>query len=184
MDVSKFAPRIREILQTSDLATISAKKVRRQLEHEMNASFDSYKGEIDEIIKQQLKKTQSEAEQQSAKDNVNCGIFSPQKPAVRLLSHPMKLSAELGAFLGKKYCTRADVIENLWKYIIEHSLQDPEDQRYILCDDKLKSVFQIDHILLYGMNKLISSHLIEPTPEESVEAAAMLELLNNKQCIL
>ncbi|KAJ2692521.1 hypothetical protein GGH99_001681, partial [Coemansia sp. RSA 1285] len=63
MDVSNFTPRIREILQSSDLATISAKKVRRQLEHEMNASLDSYKGEIDEIIKQQFQQIHSETQQ-------------------------------------------------------------------------------------------------------------------------
>ncbi|KAJ2723245.1 hypothetical protein GGI07_002747 [Coemansia sp. Benny D115] len=63
MDVSNFAPRIRQILQISDLSTVSAKKVRRQLENEMNMSLDNYKGEIDDIIKAQFQQIHNENQQ-------------------------------------------------------------------------------------------------------------------------
>ncbi|KAJ2000360.1 hypothetical protein GGI04_004181, partial [Coemansia thaxteri] len=63
MDVSTLAPRIRDILQISDLSTVSAKKVRRQLEHEMRISLDSYKSDIDEIIKQQFQQIHNETQQ-------------------------------------------------------------------------------------------------------------------------
>ncbi|KAJ2889870.1 hypothetical protein GGI21_006395 [Coemansia aciculifera] len=68
MDISTLAPRIRDILQSSDLSTVSAKKVRRQLENEMRVSLDSYKADIDEIIKQQFQvihnETQARQQQQ------------------------------------------------------------------------------------------------------------------------
>ncbi|KAJ2240371.1 hypothetical protein GGH98_005953, partial [Coemansia sp. RSA 454] len=51
MDIAGLTPRIRDILQMSDLSTVSAKKVRRQLENELNSSLDSHKAEIDDIIK-------------------------------------------------------------------------------------------------------------------------------------
>ncbi|KAJ1813560.1 hypothetical protein LPJ75_003131 [Coemansia sp. RSA 2598] len=63
MDVSSLAPRIREILQLSDLSTVSAKKVRRQLEHEMNITLDAYKTDIDEIIKSQFQQIHNETQQ-------------------------------------------------------------------------------------------------------------------------
>ncbi|KAJ1720469.1 hypothetical protein LPJ53_004906 [Coemansia erecta] len=63
MDVSSLTPRIRDILQASDLSTVSAKKVRRQLEHEMGTSLDSFKTEIDDIIKNQFQQIHNETQQ-------------------------------------------------------------------------------------------------------------------------
>ncbi|KAI9499846.1 SWIB/MDM2 domain-containing protein, partial [Coemansia spiralis] len=214
--VTTLTPRIREILQCSDLATISAKKVRRQLEHEMSVSLDTYKGEIDEVIKQQFQQIHSEtqqrqqaqqqyAQQQYAQGQMVYGVptmplqmpyaapmpnMSPETPRKRGrprkpenerkqqrkkrvldpnrpkrqtgLSKPMKLSADLSAFLDQKYCARTDVVKNLWKYIKEHNLQDPEDKRYILCDAELKKLFATDRLYMYTMNKLLNEHLVKP----------------------
>ncbi|KAJ1952936.1 hypothetical protein EC988_003283, partial [Linderina pennispora] len=270
MDVSSLAPRVRSILIGSDLATVSAKKVRRQLEAELNISLDSNKSEIDEIIMDQFHQIHNEnqtrqaqlvqqqqqyAQQQQAHmtmygvspgmSNLHVqpgytglpamhphqavsaaamgvmghagapGILpgagnalqpdaaprrrgrprkpenekkqhrkkrevDPNKPKRQTgLSKPMKLSEDLGEFLKQKYCARTDVVKNLWKYIKEHDLQDSSDKRYILCDDKLKKLFDTDRLYMYTMNKLLNQHLVKPTPEENAEAIVLLGLPPN-----
>ncbi|KAJ2077703.1 hypothetical protein H4R24_004968 [Coemansia sp. RSA 988] len=63
MDVQSLTPRIRQILQQSDLSTVSAKKVRRQLENEMSTSLDTFKADIDDIIKVQFQQLHNESQQ-------------------------------------------------------------------------------------------------------------------------
>ncbi|PIA12795.1 SWIB-domain-containing protein [Coemansia reversa NRRL 1564] len=63
MDVQSLTPRIRQILQQSDLSTVSAKKVRRQLENEMSTSLDTHKADIDDIIKMQFQQLHNESQQ-------------------------------------------------------------------------------------------------------------------------
>ncbi|KAJ1959936.1 hypothetical protein GGI12_004079 [Dipsacomyces acuminosporus] len=267
MDIASLAPRVRSILQGSDLATVSAKKVRRQLEAELNMSLDANKTQIDKIImdqfhqihnetqnrQQQLQQQQQQYAQQHQAQMSLYGVtpqmtglhvpqsgysnvmhhpgaasmvpglgahggapglipgmgpggslspdaaprkrgrprkpenekkqlrkkreVDPNKPKRQTgLSKPMKLSATLNAFLGQKYCARTDVVKNLWKYIKEHNLQDPNDKRYILCDDKLRELFDTDRLYMYTMNKLLNQHLTKPTPEENAEAIVLLGL--------
>lgn len=63
IDVNNLTSRIREILSQSDLATVSAKKVRRQLENELNTTLEMYKTDIDNIIKQQFQQIHTETQQ-------------------------------------------------------------------------------------------------------------------------
>ncbi|KAJ2552021.1 hypothetical protein GGH95_005835 [Coemansia sp. RSA 1836] len=79
MDISTFAPRIRDILQSSDLSTVSAKKVRRQLEHEMRVSLDAYKGDIDEIIKQQFQQIHTETQQRQQQQQQYAQQYAQQQ---------------------------------------------------------------------------------------------------------
>ena len=37
--------------------------------------------------------------------------------------------------------TRGQVIKNIWNYIKEHNLKDPEDPNYIIPDEKIAAVF-------------------------------------------
>ncbi|KAJ1643139.1 hypothetical protein J3B02_003947 [Coemansia erecta] len=265
MDVSSLAPRIREILQLSDLSTVSAKKVRRQLEHEMNIALDAYKTDIDEIIKSQFQQIHNETQQRqqvqqqyanqyAAQQGGHMGMYGlspsvqglqmppggfhsapmhhtqispnqmapgmmhtggasasnagddqtprkrgrprkpenerkqqrkkrvvdPNKPKRQTgLSKPMKLSADLRDFLDQKYCARLDVVKKLWEYIKKNDLQDPQDKRYILCDEQMKKLFSCDRLYMYTMNKLLNEHLTKPTPEENAEAIALLGLPPN-----
>ncbi|KAJ2360738.1 hypothetical protein H4S01_005598 [Coemansia sp. RSA 2610] len=238
MNLAELAPRIRQILQMSDLSTVSAKKVRRQLENDMGTTLDGYKADIDEIIKQQFQVLHSESQQRQHAQQQYVSQYSAQAPlgvygAAQIglqpqqpfagalppmpappapdqprkrgrprklesekklqrkkkrdedpnrpkrqtgLSKPMKLSPELRDFLDQKYCARTDVVKNLWKYIKQHELQDAADKRYILCDDKLQTLFHTERLYMYTMNKLLNDHLIKPTPEENAEAIQLLDL--------
>ncbi|KAJ2816917.1 hypothetical protein IWW50_006333 [Coemansia erecta] len=79
MDVASLAPRIREILRPLDLsvAVVSGKKVRRQLENELDMSLVSFEAEINNIIKEQFQQLYDEqqqrrhTQQQCAMDNMH-----------------------------------------------------------------------------------------------------------------
>jgi chromatin remodeling complex protein RSC6 len=53
---------------------------------------------------------------------------------------PVALSKELGAFLKAKQMPRTEVTKQMWVYIKEHELQDPNNKKQIICDDALKKV--------------------------------------------
>ena len=55
--------------------------------------------------------------------------------------------------------SRPQVVKRLWEYIKEHNLQDPMDKRSIICDDKLRAVFNRDRVDMFKMNKILSTHV-------------------------
>ena len=55
--------------------------------------------------------------------------------------------------------TRTEVVSGVWAYIRKHNLQNPENRREILADDKLKAVFGQDKATMFELNKLLSAHL-------------------------
>lgn len=58
------------------------------------------------------------------------------------------LSGELQAVLGVEKCSRPQVVKQLWTYIKDNNLQNPQDKRQILCDDKLQALFKKSMLLL------------------------------------
>lgn len=65
--------------------------------------------------------------------------------------------------------SRPEIVKILWKYIKDNNLQDPADRRYILCDDKLKTIFDKPRINSFGMNRDLSAHLTKKPDAEIVE---------------
>src|SRR5687767_13999767 len=55
--------------------------------------------------------------------------------------------------------SRLEVVKRLWAYIKENDLQDPNDKRYIVCDDRLMTIFKQDRIHSFTMNKFLTDHL-------------------------
>ncbi|KAI5820768.1 SWIB/MDM2 domain-containing protein [Pyronema omphalodes] len=54
---------------------------------------------------------------------------------------PLILSAPLADFIGETQMSRPEVVKRIWAYVKENNLQDPQDKRYILCDQNMKPVF-------------------------------------------
>ena len=83
----------------------------------------------------------------------------PRKVNPALL-RPLNLSAELEAVVGPGPLARSQVIKKLWEYIKANNLQNPENKRNILADDKLKPLFDgKGEVSMFEMTKLVSKHI-------------------------
>lgn len=76
------------------------------------------------------------------------------------LMKPMNLSEDLQAVIGSGPMSRGEVVKKLWEYIKKHDLQNPQNKRNILADEKLKVVFGGKaEVTMFEMTKLVSAHL-------------------------
>ncbi|GLU13606.1 hypothetical protein SLE2022_302330 [Rubroshorea leprosula] len=76
---------------------------------------------------------------------------------------PLQLSDALVKFLGtgESALSRADVIKRMWDYIKENNLQDPSDKRRVICDEKLKELFDVDSFTGFTVSKLLAIHFVK-----------------------
>jgi chromatin remodeling complex protein RSC6 len=75
------------------------------------------------------------------------------------LLKPMNLSSDLEAVVGKGPMSRGEVVKQIWVYIKKHDLQNPQNKRNILADDKLMPIFGKKEVTMFEMTKLVSGHL-------------------------
>jgi upstream activation factor subunit UAF30 len=61
--------------------------------------------------------------------------------------------------VGSSPLPRGQVVSKMWEYIRSHNLQNPENRREILADDKLRRVFGKDKVTMFEMNKHLTGHL-------------------------
>ncbi|XP_068654756.1 protein TRI1-like [Aristolochia californica] len=59
----------------------------------------------------------------------------------RGIMKPRPVSAEMQALVGVPEIPRTQALKQIWAYIKEHNLQDPENKKIIVCDEKLKKIF-------------------------------------------
>ena len=57
------------------------------------------------------------------------------------------------------FLPRTEVVSKVWDYIRSHNLQNPENRREILADEKLRKVFGQDKVTMFEMNKHLAQHL-------------------------
>ncbi|XP_021714241.1 upstream activation factor subunit spp27-like [Chenopodium quinoa] len=76
---------------------------------------------------------------------------------------PLPLSDALVKFLGtgESALTRAVVIKRVWEYIKENNLQDPFAKKTVICDEKLKELFNVDSFNGFMVSKLLSAHFLK-----------------------
>jgi chromatin remodeling complex protein RSC6 len=91
---------------------------------------------------------------------------SPKKATVKpkagkanALQQPLRPSQELAQVVGADPLSRGAVVSKVWEYIRSHNLQNPENRREILADDKLSKVFGKDKVTMFEMNKYLAQHL-------------------------
>src|ERR1700740_3146104 len=76
------------------------------------------------------------------------------------LARPVQPSADLAAITGSSPLPRSQVVSKIWDHIRKNNLQNPQNKREILADDKLKRVFGgKDRVSMFEMNKHLSNHL-------------------------
>lgn len=89
---------------------------------------------------------------------------------------PMKMSADLCKFLGvaeDSLMARTDVTKEINKYVKANNLQNPENKRELILDDKLKTILTIPSdvtLTFFNLQKYMSHHYIKDESEESAKA--------------
>ncbi|XP_010065937.2 uncharacterized protein LOC104453117 [Eucalyptus grandis] len=66
---------------------------------------------------------------------------SAGKREPRGIMKPRPVSPEMQALVGVPEIPRTQALKLIWAYIKEHNLQDPENKKVIICDEKLKKIF-------------------------------------------
>ena len=80
---------------------------------------------------------------------------APRKPAAGKAP-----SAALAAVIGTEPVARPEAVKKIWEYIRTHNLQDPQDKRTIVADDKLRPVLGKDRAGMFELTGLIGPHLV------------------------
>src|SRR5215218_8702505 len=75
------------------------------------------------------------------------------------LMKPLQPSKELAAVVGSKPLPRPEVVSKEWDYIKKNKLQDPQNKREIMADEKLQAVFGKNRVTMFEMNKHLAQHL-------------------------
>ena len=83
-------------------------------------------------------------------------VPAARKPAAANY-HP---DAALAAVIGSEAVARTEALKKLWDYIKAHNLQDPQDKRTIVADDKLRPVLGKDRAGMFELTGLIGPHLV------------------------
>jgi chromatin remodeling complex protein RSC6 len=73
---------------------------------------------------------------------------------------PLQPSTELAAVVGSSPLSRPEVVSKIWEYIKGRQLQNPQNKREILADDKLQAIFGgKSRVSMFEMNKHLAQHL-------------------------
>ena len=76
------------------------------------------------------------------------------------LARPVTPSSDLAKITGSAPLPRSQVVSKVWDHIRKNNLQNPQNKREILADDKLKKVFGgKDRVSMFEMTKLVFGHV-------------------------
>ena len=95
------------------------------------------------------------------KRKIKASSTSPKKKRKSGTQPPYRLSEDMQAVVGTDILPRPQVVSKLWEYIKANNLQNPDDKREILCDDKLQRIMKKPKISMFKMNVCIGEHLLE-----------------------
>lgn len=73
----------------------------------------------------------------------------------------LTLSPQLADLVGHTQLSRPQVVKQLWNYIKKYQLQNPEDKRKLICDEKMQKVFKKKSVSMFEMNRLLNAHLFK-----------------------
>ncbi|KAL0920696.1 hypothetical protein M5K25_009857 [Dendrobium thyrsiflorum] len=75
---------------------------------------------------------------------------------------PVPVSAAMRKFIGQPEISRAEAVKKVWDHIKLHQLQNPSNKKEIICDEKLKIIFEgKDKIGMMEIAKLLSPHFLK-----------------------
>ena len=72
---------------------------------------------------------------------------------------PMQPSEHLAKIVGSEPLPRSEVTKKVWDHIKKNNLQNPDNKREIIADEKLQAVFGEKKLDMFQMTKAINKHL-------------------------
>lgn len=162
-DDAQIRHAMEDLMKDVDLETMSTKQFIAALSArfggvDLSPKKKFIKLSITEII-DSLQQNDDVSEEESSEEEAE---VKPKRKGGGGLSAVKEISQELADFLGTgRQMARTDVVKAMWQYIKANDLQNPEDKRAILLDDKMKGLFGVDTFTMFTMNKYIGAH-IEP----------------------
>lgn len=176
MDTQQFEDSARSILQSCDLATMTLKTLRMQLEEKMGVDLSDQKQYLREIMNNFMLTNEDvityaatvEAEHTPEDSGIKQPVGAKRKGG---FGAPVSLSPDLTDFLGETVLPRTEVTKRMWAYIREHNLQNPANRREILCDARMEVVFKRKKLDMFKMTKFLSNMMKSVSEINSVEDA-------------
>ena len=164
---------IRELIPTVNLQETGIKTFIKMLGKKFpGVNLKPRNAFIKEALTEIINETDSE--DSDSEDEAQEGDDNKTKPTKKGggLAVKKKISKKLANFLQKgDEMARTDIVKSLWEYIREHNLQNPDNKREIILDDKMQAVFECDKFTMFTMNKFIGAHVhpfkpVDLTPKE------------------
>eukprot|EP00201_Polytomella_parva_P021429 CAMPEP_0175038826 /NCGR_PEP_ID=MMETSP0052_2-20121109/120_1 /TAXON_ID=51329 ORGANISM="Polytomella parva, Strain SAG 63-3" /NCGR_SAMPLE_ID=MMETSP0052_2 /ASSEMBLY_ACC=CAM_ASM_000194 /LENGTH=342 /DNA_ID=CAMNT_0016300363 /DNA_START=232 /DNA_END=1260 /DNA_ORIENTATION=- len=149
------------------------------LRDEIN-SFLAHKDDNEKVI--DVKKTDKEKKKKDS--DVKTRNNTSDGPSKKVAFGLSQLSPALSSFLGAEVLSRGQVIKGIWDYIKEHNLQNPNNRKKILLDDKMRTIFKspldmfsittqlAPHLTKIGSNGKPASESINKSPSSIRSTAA------------
>ncbi|XP_078430309.1 SWI/SNF complex component SNF12 homolog [Wolffia australiana] len=82
-----------------------------------------------------------------------------EKRQPRGITKARPVSPAMQELLGVAEIPRTQAVKEIWNYIKQHGLQDPEDKKVVICDEKLKPIFGgRDRVGFLEISGLINPH--------------------------
>jgi upstream activation factor subunit UAF30 len=75
------------------------------------------------------------------------------------LMKPVRPSEHLAKIVGSEPLPRPEVTKKVWAHIKKHNLQNPDNKREIIADEKLQPIFSGKKLDMFQMTKAINKHL-------------------------
>ncbi|XP_022775223.1 protein TRI1-like [Durio zibethinus] len=136
-------------LDSDEVVSVKSTEKEKQLKHDR-----------EEVVSVKLTEKEKQCKHEREEDP-----DEPQRKEKRQKGFlaPLQLSDALVKFLGtgENELTRAVVIKRMWDYIKEHNLQDPSDKRKVICDEKLKELFDVETFHGFTVTKLLAAHFLK-----------------------
>ncbi|KAF8404929.1 hypothetical protein HHK36_009824 [Tetracentron sinense] len=80
----------------------------------------------------------------------------------RGITKPKPISPVMQELVGVPEISRTQALKQIWAYIKQHNLQDPENKKIIVCDEKLKDIFGgRERVGFLEVSGLINPHFIK-----------------------
>ena len=111
------------------------------------------------VVKSASKPKKAAPAKSTSAETASAGKSASGKKVNPALMKPLQPSNELAAVVGSKPLPRPEVVSKVWDYIKKHELQDPQNKREIVADEKLRAVFGKERVTMFEMNKHLAQHL-------------------------